>query len=132
MNPHVVHLVLTLEAESSLHFKIQALPKSGVRYKTLKKDYQKTYLKVATHCSLSGSIRRIGRKTVIGSTGGRRTGVIAPSDLTGVVQMHEVIQDNINLPFMACALERSVLPLVARKMCKTVSISINNHYKLRI
>jgi hypothetical protein len=30
------------------------------------------------------------------------------------VQTHEVSQDSINLPFMACSLERSVLPLAAR------------------
>jgi hypothetical protein len=103
-----------------------------VRDKTLKKDDQKAYPEVAPHCPLSGFIHCIGRKSVISPRGGRRAGAIAPSDLTGVVQTHEITQDNINLSFMACALERSVLPLAARQICKTVSISINNHYRLRI
>jgi hypothetical protein len=98
----------------------------------LKNDDKKAYPEVAQHCPLNGTIRRIRRKSVIGPTSGRRASAIAPGDLARVVQMHEVTQDSINLPFMACALERSVLPLAARQMCKIVSISNNNHYILRI
>jgi hypothetical protein len=98
----------------------------------LKKDDQKTYLEVAPHYPLSGSIHHVRRKSIIGPTGGRRAGSISPSDVVGVVQTHEVTQDNINLPFMVCSLECSVLPLDARQFCKTVSISINNYYILRI
>jgi hypothetical protein len=130
--PHVVQLVLTRQAESSLRIQIHALPKSSIMNKTLKKGDQKAYPKVTPHCPLSGSICRVGRKTVIGPTGSRRAGVITLSDPVGVVPMHDVTQDSINLPFMACALKHSVLPLAARQMCKTVSISINNHYRLRI
>jgi hypothetical protein len=46
----MVHLVLTLQAESSLQFQIQAFPKSDVKNKTLKKGDQKAYPEVAPHC----------------------------------------------------------------------------------
>jgi hypothetical protein len=128
----VVHLVLTLQAESSLQLQIQTLPMLGIGNKTLKKGHQEAYLEVTPHCPLSDSIRHVRRETIIGPTGGSRAGAIASSDLVGVVQTHEVTQDRINLPFMACALEHSVLPLATRQMCKTASISINNHYRLRI
>jgi hypothetical protein len=80
----------------------------------------------------SGFIGRVGRKSIIHPRGGRRTGVIALSDLVRVVQTHEVPQDSINLPSMAYALESSVPPLTRIQICKTVSISINNHCRLRI
>jgi hypothetical protein len=99
-----------------MQFQIQALPKLGVRNKTLRKDDQKAYSEVTPRCPLSGSICHVRRKTVIDPIGGKRVGVIPPSDLAGVVQMHKVTEDNINLPFMTCALERSVLPLAARQM----------------
>jgi hypothetical protein len=98
----------------------------------MKRGDQKAYLEVTPHCPLSISICRVGRKTVIGPIGGNRTGITATRDLTRVVQMHEVAQDDINLSFMACSVEHSVLPLVARQMCKTISININNHYGLGI
>jgi hypothetical protein len=61
-----------------------------VRDKTLKKDDQKSYLEVAPHCPLSGSICHIGSKNVVVPACGRRASAIAPSDLTRVVHTHEV------------------------------------------
>jgi hypothetical protein len=46
----------------------------------------------------------------MGPTSDRRAGAIALSDLAWIVQTHEITQDTINLPFMASALKRSVLP----------------------
>jgi hypothetical protein len=70
----------------------------------MKKDDKKAYLEVTPHFPLSGSIRRVGSKSVIKPRSGRRDGAIAPSDLAKVVQMHEVTQDTINLPFIASAM----------------------------
>jgi hypothetical protein len=98
----------------------------------LKKDDQKGYPEFAAHCPLSDSIRRVVSKSVVGPASGRRGGAIALSDLARVVHTDEVIQDTVDLPLMACALKRGVLPRVARQMCTTVSISMNNHYRLRI
>jgi hypothetical protein len=47
----------------------------------------------------------------------------ATGDLTGVVQMHKVTQDSINPSLMFDAIEGSVLPLAARQMWETISIS---------
>jgi hypothetical protein len=49
-----------------------------------------------------------------------------------VVQTHEVTKDKIDMPFMPRALECSALECSVGQMRKTVSISINNHYRLRI
>jgi hypothetical protein len=42
--------------------------------------------------------------------------------LIGVVQMHEVAQDSINLSLMSGTIEGSILPLAERKMWETMSI----------
>jgi hypothetical protein len=54
----------------------------------------------------------------------------ATEDLTGVVQMHEVTQDSINLSLMSDATEGSVFPLVTRQIWEI--ISINNRKPLPI
>jgi hypothetical protein len=56
----------------------------------LKKDDEKTYPEVASHCPLSGSICRIESKSVVSPASGRRGGAIALSDLTRVVHTDEV------------------------------------------
>jgi hypothetical protein len=82
-----------------LHFArgiISAISKSSsskigcVRDKTLKKDDQKAYPEIAPHCPLSGYIRRIGSKSLVVPTSGRRGGAITPSDLTRVVHTDKV------------------------------------------
>jgi hypothetical protein len=128
----VVHLVLMLQVESSLQFQIQALQKSHVKNKTLKKGNQKAYPKVAPHCPLSGSIRRVGRMIVISQTCGSRAGITTLRELSRAVQLHEVTQDSINLPFMDCAIKCSVLPLVVGQICKIASNTINNRSRLWI
>jgi hypothetical protein len=75
---------------------ISAISKSSitkvtcVRDKTLKKDDQKAYPEVSPHCPLSGSIRHVMSKSVVGPTCGRRGGAIAPSDLARVVHTDEI------------------------------------------
>jgi hypothetical protein len=81
-----------------------------VRDKTLEKDDQKAYPQVAPHCPLNGSIHHVRSKSVVGTASGRRASAIAPSVLTRVVHTHEVTQDTIDLPLMACASECGVLP----------------------
>jgi hypothetical protein len=75
--------------ESSRQLQNQA--KSGASGdKTLKKGDQKAYPKVAPHCPLSDSIRRVGSKSVVILASGRRGGAIALNDLAKVVHMDEV------------------------------------------
>jgi hypothetical protein len=114
------------------NFKVSITKVRCVRDKTLKKDDQKGYPEFAAHYPLSSSIRRVMSKSVVGPASGRRGGFIALSDLTRVVHTDEVIQDTVDLPLMACALKCGVRPRVARQMCTTVSISMNNDYRLRI
>jgi hypothetical protein len=86
----VVPHVFALQVESSLQLQNQA--KSGAsRDKTLKKGDRKAYPKVAPHCPLSGSIRRVESMSVVILASGRRGGAIAPSDLARVVHTDEVI-----------------------------------------
>jgi hypothetical protein len=61
-----------------------------VRDKTLKKNDRKAYPEVASHCPLSGYIRRVGSKSIVIPANGRRGGAIAPSDLARVVHTDEV------------------------------------------
>jgi hypothetical protein len=103
-----------------------------IRDKTLKNDDQKAYPEVAPCCPLSGSIRRVRSKSVVGPACGRRGGVIAPSDLTRVVHTDKVTEDIIDLPMMTCALKHGLLPWVARQTCTMISISMNNHCRMRI
>jgi hypothetical protein len=56
------------------------------RDKTLKKLIQKSLHTTPLSCS----IRRVGSKSVVSPTSGRRAGAIAPSDLARVVHTHEV------------------------------------------
>jgi hypothetical protein len=98
-------------------------------------------LALGPNCSLWKLIRvtisyslhmSVGRKTIIDTTSASRTLRVATRDLARIVQTHEVTQDNINLTFIACAIEHSFLPLATSQMCKTISFSINNHYGLRM
>jgi hypothetical protein len=70
---------------------------------------EKLTLKSLHTAPLSGSIHRDGSKSVVDPASGKRAGATTLSDLARVVHTHEVTQDTIDLPLMACALERGVL-----------------------
>jgi hypothetical protein len=78
---------------SGIIFAISKSSSSKVRCiwdKTLKKDDRKAYQEVAPHCPLSGSIRRVGSKSVVIPASGRSGGAITPSDLARAVHKDEV------------------------------------------
>jgi hypothetical protein len=93
-----------------------------VKNNTFIKGYKEAYPKVIPHHHLGISISTISSKSVVSPRLGKSLPTTTTMDLTSLVQMHEVAQDNVWLPSMSDAIEGSVLPSAARQLWEIISI----------